>query len=309
MAHTTTDAAAVMPMRRNAWASSLRLLARDRWALASVIFLLLIVTCALLGDWMVGNAATAINLRGRNLPPFVLERGWLMILGSDSLGRSIVARLVIGSFNTLSIAGSAVLLSLLVGSALGLIAGYRGGWVSNLIMQAADILMSFPSLLLALVILYILEPRVGNLVIVLAISRVPIYLRTARAETLEVRERMFVTAARVMGAGSGRLVWRHIVPMVTPTMITLATLEFASVMLSESSLSFLGLGVQPPGITWGLMVAEGRAYLGTAWWLSFWPGLAITLTAISVNLLSNWVRVVADPQQRWRLEARSRANG
>lgn len=306
MAATTATA---LPLRRNAWASSLRLLARDRWALASALFLLLVVACALLGEWLVGNAATSINLRGRNLPPFVLERGWLMILGSDSLGRSILARLVIGSFNTLAIAGSAVLLSLVIGSLLGLIAGYRGGWVGSTIMQAADILMSFPSLLLALLILYILEPRVGNLVIVLAISRVPIYLRTARAETLEVRERMFVTAARVMGAGPPRLLWWHIVPMVTPTMITLATLEFASVMLSESSLSFLGLGVQPPGITWGLMVAEGRAYLGTAWWLSFWPGLAITLTAISVNLLSNWVRVVADPQQRWRLEARSKANG
>jgi peptide/nickel transport system permease protein len=298
-------AVAISPARQTGWAAqSFLLLWRDKFAFTAAIFLLIVVGCALLGPWFLGEKALAINLRGRNLPPFALDRGWLYVLGADSLGRSILARLILGSRYTLAIAGSAVILALVVGGLLGLIAGYRGSWVDNIILRLADILMSFPSLLLALIVLYVLSPRLSNLVLVLALSRVPIYLRTCRAEVLEVRERMFVTAARVMGAKPARLVRWHILPMVTPTLITVATLEFAFVMLSESSLSFLGLGVQAPGITWGLMVAEGRAYLATAWWLSFWPGLAITLTAISVNLLAGWVRTVGDPTQRWRLEAR-----
>ena len=123
-----------------------------------------------------------------------------------------------------------------------------------------------------MVVLYVFEPRVANLVIVLAITRIPIYLRTTRAEVLELRERMFVSAARVMGGGPVRIVWRHIVPLVAPTLITIATVDFAFVMLAESALSFLGIGIQPPEITWGLMVAQGRNYLATAWWLAFWPG-------------------------------------
>jgi peptide/nickel transport system permease protein len=207
----------------------------------------------------------------------------------------------------MAVAAGAVLLSALIGTTLGLIAGYRGGWVASIIMRLADILMSFPSLLLAVVVLYVLEPRVSNVVLVLAITRVPVYLRTVRAEVLEVRERMFVLAARVMGASPWRIIWRHILPVVVPTLITVATLDFAFIMLAESSLSFLGLGIQPPEISWGLMVADGRNYLSSAWWLAFWPGLAIMLTTTALNLLSNWVRIATDPKQRWRLEQSRKA--
>ena len=169
--------------------------------------------------------------------------------------------------------------------------------------------MSFPSLLLAVIVLYMLEPSVANIVLVLAITRIPVYLRTTRAEVLEIRERMFVQAARVMGASDKRIVFRHILPVVLPTILTIATLDFAFVMLAESSLSFLGIGIQPPEVTWGLMVSQGRQYLTNAWWLSFWPGLAIILTTLSLNLLSNWLRVALDPQQRWRLEMGGRKNG
>ena len=243
-----------------------------------------------------------MNLRARNAPPFSLERGWLYLLGADALGRSILARIIVAARNTLGVAAAAVTLALLVGAALGLIAGYRGGWLGSLILRLADIVMSFPSLLLAVVVLYMFEPRVANLVLVLAVTRVPVYLRTTRAEVLEIRERMFVAAARVMGAGGLRIVLRHIAPIVLPTLITVATLDFAFVMLAESALSFLGIGIQPPEITWGLMVAQGRNYLSVAWWLAFWPGLAIMLTTLALNLLSSWVRIAADPVQRWRLE-------
>jgi peptide/nickel transport system permease protein len=162
---------------------------------------------------------------------------------------------------------------------------------------------------MAVIVLYVFEPRVANLVLVLALTRVPVYLRTTRAEVLEIRERVFVNAARVMGARPPHIVWRHIAPLVVPTLITVATLDFAFVMLTESALSFLGIGIQPPEITWGLMVAQGRNYLSTAWWLAFWPGLAIMLTTLSLNLLASWVRVATDPEQRWRLEGGRRGDG
>ncbi|HEX2828249.1 MAG TPA: ABC transporter permease [Burkholderiales bacterium] len=280
-----------------------RLLARDRLALLSAVWLVFMLVCMLVGPELLGKAATDISLRTRNLPPGATEHGWLMALGSDALGRSMLARLVVASRNTLVVAITSVVLALIVGGVLGLIAGYVGRGVGNLIMRLSDVVQSFPSLLLAVVVLYMLEPRVANLVIVLAVTRIPSYLRVARAEVLEIRERGFVDAARAMGAGRTHILRRHVVPIVAPTLLTIMTVDFAIVMLSESGLSFLGIGIQPPEITWGLMVAQGRNYLAQAWWLSFFPGLAIMATTLSANLFSNWVRLVTDPVQRWRLEA------
>ncbi|MFQ8432204.1 ABC transporter permease [Amaricoccus sp. W119] len=280
----------------------LGMLWRDKFATAAVIFLLIAILCAILGPALFGDIATKQNLRGRNAPPFELERGFMMILGADALGRPLLARIIVAAQNTLTIAAGAVALSATFGAALGLVAGYGPRWLGNAIMRLADVIMSFPSLLLAVIVLYMLSPSVGNVILVLAITRIPIYLRTTRAEVLEVKERMFVQAAQVMGASSSRIVFRHILPMVIPTLVTIATLDFAFVMLAESALSFLGIGIQPPEITWGLMVAQGKQYLSSAWWLAFWPGLAIILTTLSLNLLSNWLRIALDPAQRWRLE-------
>lgn len=207
------------------------------------------------------------------------------------------------------VAAGAVVLSAVVGTMLGLVAGFSSPRVNQVIMRLADVIMSFPSLLIAVIVLYILGPSILNLMLVLSITRIPVYLRTTRAEVLEIRERMFVQAARVMGASSKRILFRHIFPVVLPTLTTLATLDFAYVMLAESALSFLGIGIQPPEITWGLMISQGRQYLTNAWWLSFWPGLAIILTTMSLNLLSNWLRIALDPVQRWRLEMKGRKNG
>lgn len=285
----------------------LSLLLADKFATAAVVFLTLVVFSAVFGPALLGDAASKVAFRGRNLAPFQLEHGWLMILGSDSLGRSILARIVVAAQNTMLVAFLTVLAAGLIGGTLGLIAGYSRKLMSDVILRLADVIMSFPSLLLAVIVLYMLEPAVGNLVLVLAITRIPIYLRTTRAEVLEIRERMFVQAAKVMGASNMRITFVHILPMVLPTLLTIATLDFAFVMLAESSLSFLGIGIQPPEITWGLMVAQGRPYMNQAWWLSFWPGLTIVLTTMSLNLLSNWLRTVLDPTQRWRLEQRKEA--
>jgi len=281
---------------------ALRLLVRDRFALAAAIFLVLLVAGAVLGPWLLEELATRPQLRMRNAPPFTLEHGWGYILGADSLGRSILARLLVAARSTLTIAAAAVAIAMVLGAALGLLAGFTRSWVGDLVMRLTDIVMSFPSTLLAVVILYTFRPSIATLVAVLAITRLPVYIRTTRAEVLEIRERMFVSASRVMGASSLRIALRHVLPMVMPTLLTISTVEFAVVMLAESGLSFLGIGIQPPEVTWGLMVAQGRGYLTSAWWLAFFPGVAIMLTTLALNLLSGWMRIATDPVQRWRLE-------
>jgi len=302
-----TDLTLAKPPRseKSAAASLLSMLWRDKLAFISALVLLFIILCALLGPALLGDLATDQNLRGRNSPPFDLARGWAFVLGGDSLGRPMLARLIVAARSTMMVAAGAVAFALVVGAALGLIAGYLGKNTSQVIMRLADVIMSFPSLLLAVVVLYVLGPSIPNMILVLAITRIPIYLRTTRAEVLEVRERMFVQAAIVMGASHWRIIARHILPVVIPTLVTIATLDFAFVMLAESSLSFLGIGIQPPDITWGLMVSQGRPYLTNAWWLALWPGVCIVVTTLALNLLSNWLRIALDPAQRWRLEARS----
>jgi peptide/nickel transport system permease protein len=297
-----STASPALPAPRSRANIVLGMLWRDKFACLAVLFLALAILCAIFGPALLGEAATKQNLRGRNAPPFSLEQGWLFLLGADALGRPLLARIIVAAQNTLAVAAGAVILSASLGAVLGLVAGYGPRWLGTVIMRLADVIMSFPSLLLAVIVLYMLQPSVANLILVLAITRIPIYLRTTRAEVLEIRERMFVQAAQVMGASSTRIVFRHILPMVIPTLVTIATLDFAFVMLAESALSFLGIGIQPPEITWGLMVAQGKQYLANAWWLAFWPGLAIILTTLSLNLLSNWLRIALDPAQRWRLE-------
>lgn len=283
-----------------------RMLLADKFALCAAIFLAMMLIFALLGPAWLGDIATKQNLRGRNLAPFDFERAWFWWMGADALGRPLFARIIVATQNTLMVAAGAVILSSVIGTVLGLVAGVASPRVSQIIMRLADVIMSFPSLLIAVIVLYVLGSSILNLMLVLAITRIPVYLRTTRAEVLEIRERMFVQAARVMGASSKRILFRHILPVVFPTLTTLATLDFAYVMLAESALSFLGIGIQPPEITWGLMISQGRQYLTNAWWLSFWPGLAIILTTMSLNLLSNWLRIALDPVQRWRLEMKGR---
>jgi peptide/nickel transport system permease protein len=300
---------APLPAERNAVAQVLAMLYRDKFALVAAFVLLVIIMCAFIGPELVGEIASKQNLRGRNAPPFSLGQGWSFILGADALGRPILPRIIFAARNTILIASASVAFAMFVGSSLGLIAGYTSKIASQIIMRLADVIMSFPSLLLAVIVLYMLESSIFNLVLVLAITRIPIYLRTTRAEVLEIRERMFVQAARVMGASDRRIVLRHILPVVLPTLVTIATLDFAYIMLAESALSFLGIGIQPPEVTWGLMVAQGRPYLANAWWLALFPGLAIVITTMSLTLLSGWMRTALDPVQRWRLEVGSKTSG
>jgi peptide/nickel transport system permease protein len=281
--------------------SLFRLLLRDRFAAVAAAILVFVGLTALFGPALMGDLETRQNLGAINRPPFNLDAGWEFVLGSDSLGRSMLARLVVATQTTLLVALPAVGCSLLIGSLWGVWAGYHRGWRETVSMRFADVIMSFPSLLLAVVVLYVFSPSVANIVLILAITRIPVYLRTARAESAELQSRTFVDAARTFGARSNAIIGRHVIPVVLPTLLTLATLEFCYVMLAESSLSFLGIGIQPPDVSWGLMVAQGRQYLQTAWWLSFFPGLAIVITTVAANMLAAWLRIATDPAQRWRL--------
>lgn len=277
-----------------------RMLWRDKPATVAALVLTLLVLVAVFGPMLIGDEANAQDLTRASRAPLE-EDGWLYVLGTDQLGRSVLARLVVAARTTLSVAVPAVLVSLVVGSLIGMWAGYHRGWRETLAMRVADVILSFPSLLMAVVVLYVFSPSPGNIVLVLALTRIPIYLRTARAESAELASRLFVDAARTFGAKSSAIILRHVFPVVLPTLLTVATLEFCFVMLAESSLSFLGIGIQPPDVSWGLMVSQGRTYLQTAWWLSFFPGLAIVIATVSATVLAAWARLATDPGQRWRL--------
>ena len=283
---------------RSYWA----MLVRDRVALAAAAFLALVVIVSFGGYAVLGDRASLQDLLARNRPPFSLEHGWSYVLGSDVLGRSVLYRLVEAGSTSLSLSMSAAFLAALIGASLGIAAGYRGGWFDALAMRLADVILSFPLLLIAILFLYILEPRAGNIVVLLVIGRLPLYLRVTRAETLEVRKRLFIDAARCLGASGWRLCTREIAPVVAPTVLTLVALDVGLLMLLESALSFLGIGLQPPAVSWGGMVSDGRRFIASAWWLSFFPGLAIFLVALCCNVFSNWLRLANDPMQRWRLE-------
>ncbi|MFH8756857.1 ABC transporter permease [Streptomyces atroolivaceus] len=291
------DAAAPARRVRPSW---WRMLGRDRAAAVGAVVLTLVTLVALLGPLFIGDRAQRQDLDASLRPPS-LGDGPYGLLGTDVLGRSMVARLIEAAATTLSVAVPAVLCSLVIGSALGLWAGYHGGRRESVAMRVADVILSFPSLLIAVVVLYVFSPSALNLVLILAVTRIPVYLRTARAEAAELRSRLFVDAARTFGTAGRMIICRHILPIALPTLLTVATLDFCFVMLTESSLSFLGIGIQPPDVSWGLMVAQGRQYLQTAWWVTVLPGLAIVLTTVSATVLAAWARIATDPAQRWRL--------
>jgi peptide/nickel transport system permease protein len=284
--------------------SLLRQLGSDKAALVAALYLLAVAIVALLAPLIIDPDLVRSNLRLRHAPPFTLEHGWWYLLGGDALGRSILARLIQGARTTLAISVATVVLSLVIGTAIGLVAALRDTWWSTAIMRAIDVLMSIPSLLLAMVVLYVVGAAPIVVILILTVTRIPIFARTARSQALEIRERAFVSASRVMGGRGHHILYRHIAPLVLPTLFSVGALEFAQVMLAESTLTFLGIGVQPPDVTWGLMVSESQRYLATAWWGALWPGLAIASIALAATVLGNWFQVANDPVLRARIGRR-----
>jgi len=284
----------------------LSMLLVDRPALVSAMFLAAIVVVAFVIAPIIAETAQLQNLRLRMQPPFQWENGWAALLGTDALGRSLLKRMIAASNITLTIAVTSAFLTAFIGTAIGIAGGYRGGFADSIAMRFADVILSFPMLLLALLFLYLLEPAITNIILLLVIGRLPLYMRVARAETLSNRNMLYIDAARGLGASGFSICLNEIAPVVLPTIATLVALDIGFLMLLESALSFLGLGVQSPNVSWGGLVAEGRRWISSSWWLTVFPGLAIFLTALSSNVLSNWLRMATDPAQRWRLEGQGK---
>ena len=217
-------------------------------------------------------------------------------LGTDHLGRDILSRILYGGRISLGVGLSAVTLSCLIGVTLGLLAGFHGGRADAFIMRVVDVFLAIPYILLAMGVVFALGPSLLNVILVMAMTRWVQFARIVRADVLSIREREFVSGARARGNRSTRLLLRHVLPNALTPIIVVSTLELAFMIIYESALSFLGLGVQPPTPTWGWMLSDGRNYVATAWWLATFPGLAIMLTVLAVNLLGDWLRDTLDPR-------------
>jgi peptide/nickel transport system permease protein len=239
------------------------------------------------------------SLRTR-LKPATLEGadGHAHFLGTDHLGRDILARVIYGSRVSLVVGLSAVIVGGFIGSVLGLAAGYRGGRVDAVIMTVADAQLAFPFILLAIGIIAVLGPSFPTLVVVIGLSGWVSYARILRAQVLVLRGREFVEAIRALGGSTVRVVLRHVLPNVLASLVVVATLELARSIVLEATLSFLGLGIQPPTPSWGGMIQDGRDYLDSAWWISTWPGVVLMITSIVISRTGDWLRDVLDPTLR-----------
>ncbi len=263
-----------------------------------VIIVAALVILALAAPWVAPVDPNTQNLLARLKAPGTVSRGVTYWLGSDELGRDVLSRLIHGARVSLLVAFSSVILSGTIGSILGMIAAFYRGWVEVLIMRVVDIVLSVPAILFAIITVAVLGPGLVNVVIVLALTRWPRYARVAYGQTLSVANMPYVRLSRFMGAGWFRLLGRHVLPNIAGALVVVATLEFGLMVLFEAGLSFLGLGVQPPTASWGAMLSTGRNYVATAWWIATFPGLALFLLVLSINLIGDYVRDRLDPKAR-----------
>ena len=239
------------------------------------------------------------DLMARFTPPVWQAGGsWAYPLGTDNLGRDILARLLYGSRVSLLVGFSAVLVAEVAGILLGLVSGYYGGRLDSLIMRVADVFMAYPFMLLTISVIAVLGTSIFNLILVLGLSDWVTYARTIRGSVLSLKEKEFVEASRAIGTPHRVIIFRHILPNVVSPLLVLGTLRVANIIIWESGLSFLGMGVPPPMPTWGRMLAEGRIYITDAWWLVTLPGIAIMITILSINLLGDGLRDALDPRLR-----------
>jgi peptide/nickel transport system permease protein len=280
-------------MRR--WRTSSRV--RLPWAALSIIAAFVIF--AFLGELLAPHSPVAQNLRFRFLPPAWLAGGDIRYpLGTDNLGRDILSRIIVGARASFVVSLAALGFGSILGSLIGLVAGYRGGRVDAIVMRLADGMMAFPLVLGALLLVTVIGPGIATVVIAVSLILWARFARLIRGEVLGVRERDFILLARAAGASDTRLMFVHILPNVINSVVVLLTLQLGFVIIVEATLSFLGAGIPPPTPTWGQMVADGRVYIDSAWWISAFPGLAIALVVLSFNLLGDWLRDFLDPRLR-----------
>lgn len=288
-----------MVMKEAAGGRRLSLILR-RYRLPPVIPLLILlaaVITAVFAGFIAPYSPLQGSLAARLQPPFGWPGGSVAhLMGTDPLGRDILSRVIYGGRASLTISVLAILPSAAFGSVVGIVSGYFGKGTDAVIMRIVDIFLSFPIILLAFLLAVLFGPSFGNVILIVGLFIWPRFARQARGETLSIKQREFVTLARAAGCSGLRIMWRHIFPNVANTLLVLATLQLGWVILFEASLSFLGVGLPPPTPAWGLMVADGRGVINTAWWISVMPGLAILLVVLSINLLGDWLRDRLDPK-------------
>ena len=285
------------PLKEREGMAMLRRLLRRRTALFGMLVVAVVLLTAAFAPVIAPFDPLAQDISQRlREPGWQDAQGRTHLLGTDHLGRDILARIIYGSRIALLVGLAAVLISGVLGMAIGLVSGYFGGRVDDFFMRLADVQLAFPFILLAIAVIGVLGPSLRNIIIVIGVSSWVVYARVVRGEVLSIRERDFVQAAIALGSRDTQVLVRHVLPNTFTPWLVVATLDMARVIVIESALSFLGLGVQPPTPTWGGMLADGRVYLSTAWWLATFPGLAILVTVLGINLLGDGLRDTLDPR-------------
>ena len=282
---------------RHEWLVFAARLTRRRTALFGLVVIAIVIVTSLAAPWLTAFDPVEQDIAQRLRPPGARDpAGRLHPLGTDHLGRDLLARVIYGAQPALLVGFAAVVISGVLGMAAGLLGGYFGGWIDDVLMRLADIQLAFPFILLAIAVIGVLGASLKTIIIVIGVSSWVVYARVVRAAVFSLREREFVQAAQALGSRDVRVVLRHILPNALTPWLVVATLDMARVIVIESALSFLGLGVQPPTPTWGGMLADGRVYISTAWWLATFPGLAILVTVLGINLFGDGLRDTLDPR-------------
>ena len=276
------------------WARVLRRIAADRFSLAAAVVLVTIVVITAIAPAIVPFDPTDQDLGSRLRPPGFVGQGGMHLFGTDQLGRDVFSRVLVAGRISIVVAAAVVLIAGTIGTVIGMCAGYFGGYVDTVLMRIVDLWVAFPGLLLTLAVLAIVGTSMTNLILILVLTGWMVYARNVRGKVLALREQLFIDAAVANGAPPVRVIFRHILPNVGNPLIPLAMLELSRVVLVEAILSFLGMGIQPPDISWGLMVSDGRNAVTAAWWLSTFPGLAIMVVALAVNIVAARLRTPAD---------------
>jgi peptide/nickel transport system permease protein len=262
-----------------------------------VIILVVVVAAGMFGSWIVPFDPEESDLVNQFFPPIWRDGGSRAhLLGTDQLGRDFLSRLIVGARISLMVGAMAVFFSGFIGTVVAIAAGYLGGAVDAILMRMTDAMLSMPYLLVGVALAGILGPGLLNLIVVLGVLGWASYARVIRSEVLKLKTLDFIVVARITGCSLGRILWKHIFPNIVNTLIVLATLHFGTAIILAASLSFLGMGVSPPTPEWGLIVAEGREFIDSAWWLVMLPGLCILLTCLAANLLGDWLRQRLDPK-------------
>ncbi|MBG9588401.1 ABC transporter permease [Cytobacillus firmus] len=283
--------------RRKPWVRWIKLLLQSKTGTVGFFIVSLVIFVAIFADILAPHDPASNNLGDMLKPPVWLDGGSQnYILGTDNLGRDILSRIIYGSRVSLLVGVFSVILAGFIGIIAGLIAGYYGGVIDNILMRIVDSFLAIPSILFILVVLAVFDPSILVLIVVIGLTNWVTYARVVRGEVLSIKEREFVKASKSIGTNSLTIMLQHILPNILSSFIVISTLSVATTIVLEASLSFLGLGIQPPDVSWGGMLTDGRNYLATNWWLATFPGIAITITVLGIIFLGDWLRDVLDPR-------------